>query len=204
MSDSIASVRKAAELDPLSPAVQTQLIMSLAYGGELAEARRELDRAQRLWTGTDALRDAQYAFNLRFGDLKIAHQIRASPAGDLYIRAREDPSPQNVEALARWFNRFEAKATPDIAGLAIQALGEFHRTDDVFSWLAKVPTPALAEAAYVLFRPALRDVRNDPRFMLVAKRIGLVDYWRQSGKWPDYCRDPALHYDCKTEAAKLT
>ena len=203
MSDSIASARRAAELDPLSPAMETQLVMTLAYGGEVAEARRELDREQKLWAGTAALADAQYAFNLRFGDLKIAQQFRPVPAGDVYARARADPSPQNVEALASLFRPFEARANPDFAGLAIQDLGEFHRTDDVFRWLAKVPTPGLAEAAYVLFRPALTDVQRDRRFMLVAKRIGLIDYWRQSGKWPDYCRDPDVKYDCKAEAAKL-
>jgi hypothetical protein len=39
--------------------------------------------------------------------------------------------------------------------------------------------------------------------MQVAKRIGLVDYWRSSGKWPDFCQDPSVPYDCKAEAAKL-
>ena len=34
-------------------------------------------------------------------------------------------------------------------------------------------------------------------------RIGLVDYWRTTGKWPDFCSDPSLPYDCKAEAAKL-
>ena len=39
--------------------------------------------------------------------------------------------------------------------------------------------------------------------MPLAARFGLVDYWRTTGAWPDYCRDPDLPYDCKVEAAKL-
>jgi hypothetical protein len=31
----------------------------------------------------------------------------------------------------------------------------------------------------------------------------LLDYWRASGKWPDFCFEPDLPYDCKAEAAKL-
>ena len=55
----------------------------------------------------------------------------------------------------------------------------------------------------MLFRPAFRDFRKDRRFIPLAARFGLVDYWRTTGVWPDYCRDPDLPYDCKVEAAKL-
>ena len=204
MQEAIADAQRAAELDPLSPATETQLIMTLAHGGQLQDARHELDRAQKLWAGTAALRDAQFAFNLRYGDAKIALQFHAWTGLDLYAKARDDPSPQNVEALAAWFRKLEAKATPEIAGSAIQELGEFHRTDEVFRWIATVPTWALAGGADVLFRPTLTDARRDPRFMLVAKRAGLIDYWRSSGHWPDFCSDPQLPYDCKAEAAKLS
>jgi hypothetical protein len=45
-------------------------------------------------------------------------------------------------------------------------------------------------------------LRRDPRFMALAAKLGLVDYWRASGKWPDFCADPGPTYDCRTEAAK--
>jgi hypothetical protein len=31
--------------------------------------------------------------------------------------------------------------------------------------------------------------------MPLAAKIGLVDYWEQSGKWPDFCAEPGLPYD---------
>jgi hypothetical protein len=31
-------------------------------------------------------------------------------------------------------------------------------------------------------------VRADPRFKELVREAGLVDYWRQSGKWADFCR----------------
>ncbi len=64
------------------------------------------------------------------------------------------------------------------------------------------PTDVVAGGAYLMFRPAFDSFRRDPRFMYVANRIGLVAYWRSSGKWPDFCSDPDLPYDCKAEAAK--
>ena len=39
--------------------------------------------------------------------------------------------------------------------------------------------------------------------MGVAQRLGLVDYWQRSGRWPDICREPKLPYDCKAVAEKL-
>jgi hypothetical protein len=38
--------------------------------------------------------------------------------------------------------------------------------------------------------------------MQLAARFRLVDYWRSSGNWPDFCSDPGLPYDCRKEAAR--
>jgi hypothetical protein len=42
--------------------------------------------------------------------------------------------------------------------------------------------------------------RNDPRFWSVALRTGLVDYWRTTQAWPDFCRGRLEA--CKTQAAE--
>ena len=49
----------------------------------------------------------------------------------------------------------------------------------------------------LLFDPAMKGFRADPRFIPLARRLGLVDYWRQ-GHWPDFCTEPGLPYDCRT------
>jgi hypothetical protein len=54
-----------------------------------------------------------------------------------------------------------------------------------------------------LFSPDTAPLRRDPRFMRTAAKLGLVDYWRSSGHWPDFCSQPGMPYDCKAEAAKL-
>jgi tetratricopeptide (TPR) repeat protein len=206
MSDAVEAARRAAELDPLSPTMTTQLIMTRAYAGQLEEARKELARAERLWAGTGALRDALWGFHLRYGDPTVAREkAPAQQSGEglnLYLNTRADPSPINVEKFASYLRQFESKTDMGMTGWAIQALGEFDRVDEAFSWIARTPTDTVAVHAYLLFRPALAGVRRDSRFMQVAKRIGLIDYWRSSGKWPDFCGDPSLPYNCKVEAAK--
>ena len=34
----------------------------------------------------------------------------------------------------------------------------------------------------------LSDVRRLPGFKDLARKLGLVDYWRKSGTWGDFCR----------------
>ena len=199
IADAIESARRAAELDPLSPAATTGLIMTLAYGGQLDLAKVELQRAERRWAGTDALLDAQWGFHLRFGDPRVARAMARAPYAEPYFRAREDPTPENVEAALAYVR--QALETSGVG--AIQVFGEFGRTDEVFGRLDRAPSPTVAKASYILFRPQLAEARRDPRFMNVVKRIGLLSYWQKSGKWPDFCYEPDLPYDCKKQAAKL-
>ena len=202
MGEAAEIARRAAELDPLSPAMTTSYIMALAYSGQTARAREELVKAEKLWTGTNALRDAQWGFHLRYGDPKLAKRLSTLdwPALNAYLDARSNPSPGNVATMTALF----AGSDPNEAGnsFAIQAFGEFGQVDLAFDRLFRAPADAIAYAAYVLYRPGLASLRRDARFMRLAKRIGLVDYWRSSGRWPDYCSDPQLPYDCKAEAAK--
>jgi hypothetical protein len=59
----------------------------------------------------------------------------------------------------------------------------------------------LATASDILFRPYMAPLRASPRFMPLARRLGLVDIWRTSGLWPDFCTDPDAPYDCRARAA---
>jgi len=208
MEESAESARRAAELDPLSPGALSTWITYLAWSGATDVARKQLERAERLWHGTGALRDAQFAFHLRYGDPRIARSLTSTSGyignwSDPYLSACLDPSPTNIDRMLRILDRLKAEGRPNTWGYAVQALGGFHRTDEAFDWLLNYPPEVIANASYILFRPALAEVRRDPRFMQVANRIGLVDYWEKSGRWPDFCGEPSLPYDCRQEAAKL-
>lgn len=208
MEKAIVSSRRAAELDPLSPAASRGLIFSLAWGGATEAARDELERAERLWPGTGALRDAQFAFHLRYGDPRIAQRLTTSGGyvgngNDPYLLARLDPSAANIDRMLAILERYKTRGNSPTLGYAVQALGEFHQVDEALDWLLRYPPETVADASYILFRPHLAEMRRDPRFMQVAKRIGLVEYWQKSGRWPDFCGDSSLPYDCRQEAARL-
>ncbi len=206
MNESLADTDRALQLDPLSPTARNAFISMLAYSGRLGRAEEALKEAERLWPGSSSLVDAKFRFHLRYGDPQVALGILREEEGtsrlhETFLRARIDPSPKNVEdvlSLARAaLRRFQ-----EVGGFG-QALAEFGREDELFSTLSRFQGD-LAESGFeVYFRPTFDKVREDPRFMQLAHRAGLVDYWRKSRNWPDFCFEPDLPYDCKKEAAKL-
>jgi hypothetical protein len=203
MADAISDAQRASELDPLSPANRNTYIIALAYGGQIGRAREELEKAKKLWPGAKTVLDAEYSLDLRFGDFVKAVRTGEDygPRSELYLKARSDPSDANVSAFLNHFLRSDERVASK--GFMLQALGEMNRVDDFFDYAEQSGADTLGFHSYVLFRPWVAPARRDPRFMRLAKSIGLVDYWQESGIWPDFCRDPNLPYDCKAEAAKL-
>jgi hypothetical protein len=89
-------------------------------------------------------------------------------------------------------------------GNAIAMLAILCDTDAAFAQ-AKVylKRDSYADSSF-LFWPNLAEFRRDPRFMPLAAQIGLVDYWRSSGNWPDFCNDKNSPYDCRAAASRLS
>jgi hypothetical protein len=50
-----------------------------------------------------------------------------------------------------------------------------------------------------LFTPVMRDVRRDPDFVSLASRMGLIKYWRETGKRPDFCTYSAAATECSSQ-----
>ena len=119
------------------------------------------------------------------------------------ILAMRSHSPRAIAAVAR---REEARSVVSQNGLrqAIDCLSPLGLVDTAFTLSERYqPNIYGSEGSAMFFFPPTAAMRRDPRFMKLAARIGLVDYWRSTGKWPDFCSEPGLPYDCKTEAAKL-
>jgi hypothetical protein len=52
---------------------------------------------------------------------------------------------------------------------------------------------------WFLFTPVTRNLRQDPGFVALASRMGLIKYWRETGKRPDFCTDPAARNECNSQ-----
>jgi len=211
MNDSIEAAQRAVQADPLSPIIRNRLVEALTYGGKTDAALSELKRMEQTWPGASNVTSARFAINLRYGNpdeaLKSIQTGEVSSAQTPYVesflRARIDPTPANVDRAIKDAQSWYEKAPTSIYHL-VQVLGTFGRNDQLFSILSTWPHPD--KVSYVLdglFRPALGNFHRDPRMMEVSKRLGLLDYWKKTGNWPDFCSDPDLPYDCKNEAARL-
>lgn len=123
-------------------------------------------------------------------------------AAQSFVKARLSHKPKDIDLAVR-----DADAAYQRSNMAwtnlVQTLSSFDREDELLALLMRVP---IAEAIYVTdvtFRPAARELWRNPTSLAYAKRVGLLQYWRSSGKWPDFCGETDLPYNCEKEAAKL-
>lgn len=208
MEEAVWTALRAVRLYPNSPAARAEYASSLMYSGRAEAAKNELNRAGQIWPGAPNITNGQFRLALRYGDPRRALEaIRSGetfggPEEISFLQARLRPSKANVDRAIAEEAAFY-RAHPKHFSSIVQVLGEFGRNDEVIDVLLNYKYPEFTgDNAEVLFRPALRGVRRDLRFMQVATRLGLTAFWQQSGKWPDFCSDGDQPYDCRREAAK--
>jgi len=204
--DAVVDAERTARLDPLASYSRSEYIRALAFSGRLSRAFEELSAFQPFSPVAMNLTDTTFRLNMRYGDpqpaLKILRAYGTSKAHEAFLMARIEPTQENIERAVALASGFASERGSYAA--ASEVLAAFGRDDEVFEMLMRVPRErADLFLLQTLFRPTLEKLRQKPRFLSVAQRFGLLDYWRRSGKWPDFCNEPGLPYDCKTEAAKL-
>jgi TolB-like protein/tetratricopeptide (TPR) repeat protein len=114
-----------------------------------------------------------------------------------FVRAKRDPSPDN---LAAWRSEFEAHVAitggVDVARLVYAA--HLGLVDEAYRAAGKArlgpagaSTDIMGPDGYrtaLLFQAGMPELRNDPRFARLCARLGLAEFWLATGRWPD-CAD---------------
>ena len=209
MRRAVQDARRAVQAEPLSSGARQIFINTLMDSGAIEAARKELLEAERLWPGATNVLQTRLRLEFYYGDAREAlrllesRQLGSTPsqAQKSYLKARIEPTPANVEraiADARAVYRHEMSISP-----LSNALATFGRTDELTDTLLSSDPGAAPGLILAFFRPPFAALRKDRRFMKIAERYGLIDYWRDSGHWPDFCFEPDVPYDCKAEAAKV-
>ncbi len=151
------------------------------------------------------------------GDYAEAKRLFADPANaqfiqpmgparpiEAIIRALESRNPEDVAAAAEDCSipeSLRASSWWNCLG-AMSALGRMNEAFVLIDSGLPRMTAATAEERDALFLdrpyivPQVRGrlflasssaLREDPRIIDVFERLGLLDYWRTSGQWPDFC-----------------
>lgn len=200
MTDSVNVAQRAEELDPYSPYVEITYIVALRENGQRDRMESEIRKVRDVWRDSKIADNEEFGYHLFQGDPKRAESLLPSVDLDaatvdrlrLVLAARLQPTQANIDAVLASFRGVSVAQRE----LYLSVLAMFGRTDEIFTLLSDKSVHGLP------FGPEFAPVRKDPRFMKLAADLGLVRYWRTSGKWPDFCSNEQLDYDCKTEAAK--
>ena len=209
MDEAARTARRLVSLYPDSPAASTEYVQSLMSSGRIDAARTVLERADKSSPGAPNLQGVRWRFETRYGDPRAALEMARTSGAVIetpmlsFLQARINPTKANVDrAIADQMAAY--RKDPREPGWVAQAMGAFGRKEDAIRFLLAYPLGANSgDAAEMLFRPHMREIRRDPRFMLIARNFGITDYWIRSGILPDFCFEPDLPYDCRAELDKL-
>ncbi len=185
VAEGLSLINGAAMIEPSSFVIWPARFYILANFGHVDEARAMLDATQNipasLEDGTTARR--AYLDALKRGT--PAAKAAAAKAIHSAMAAGDIPVNEGLQMIAK---------LGDLDG-AFTLAGTLLRPDDL--------RQGLTITRKFLFRSSAAGMRRDPRFMPLAAKVGLVATWEKTGKWPDFCAEPGLPYDCRAAARAL-
>jgi len=204
-------LKRAHNLYPLEITTSTVLAEMLASEGYAGESRSIRADVIEQWPERGLTRNIRFWTSALLGETDTALALLSD--------STTWPTGINQKAANAWRAALAAKSQPARAsaikvvteaaesgalarGHALLLLTQLGDIDGAFAQ-AQLYEPTINGDIPYLFLSATSPLRTDPRFMRVAIRLGLVAYWRDTGKWPDFCREPALSYNCQAEAKRL-
>ena len=184
-----------------------QLARAYANVGNLPAARAWLQKGVQLWPNHSGVRRVQRHIvgfyeqpadaiaTINLSGTQTPSNGNEAEIWRIFIEARAAHSKRAPAAVIR---RIRAAAdrgeiTPENGILMLATLGETRQAIEAANF-------ALDHHQQVqpmfLFTPIARNIRQDPGFVGLAARMGLIKYWRETGRWPDFCTDPGARSEC--------
>jgi len=208
----LQSLERAIAIEPLNARYQSLRTPMLNAVGRHDEAQQNNDRLYRIWPHSpDAWWNRFMNASYNGDPAEALRMLEDVTAGQGVARGRlREPE------LSRWRAFLLARQARDPARMRRAALAMrdlipgFPRTSVAAALsLSGEVDAALTIAAGMLrvgygpssvFLPPWRNLRRDPRFMDLIGDTGLIQYWRETGGWPDFCGEPDLPYNCEAQA----
>ncbi len=216
--ESLEETERAYRLDALDPMSANTVALARMAAGRVAEAVPVYEdlvaRVPDMSFPVSSLLRA-YAFQQdwaavdRLLALAAQRQLREFQDTLPFVRAKRDPTPEN---LGDWRSALEAHVSRtgcvDVSRLVYSAhlglVNEAYRAAET----ARLGPSGTSDdimgpdgyRTSLLFQAGMPELRSDSRFARLCARLGLVEFWMETGKWPDCAGE--VPYDFKAECAK--
>lgn len=186
-------------------------LFGLIGAGRMDEARKLGAHIQRIWG--DTLNTGYTRHALAFYDPDPARALarfdRSPPRDPLVAeQQRFELAWRLAPTEADWaaFDLFAERAhsdNPDNAWFLAASAARMGDRERAFEWLDRAQINGSLRPLAPLFWPDAAELRRDPRFFAKMAQVGMVQKWRARGRWPDFCSDRRLAYDCRREVRRL-
>jgi DNA-binding winged helix-turn-helix (wHTH) protein/TolB-like protein len=207
--EAISSQQVAHATDEWGAPKTAQLARAYANIGNLPAAKAAIQKGVQLWPNHSGVRRVQrYIAGFYEQPSEALAIFDAMDAQASSGESENDIWRSFLKAKAGGSGRLKAETALRIREAAGQE--KISRENEILMLAALGETRHALEAAnsaldrkrfesWVLFAPVTRNLRQDPGFVGLASRMGLIDYWRETGKRPDFCTNPAMQRECSPQ-----
>jgi TolB-like protein len=219
VSKGLEEAEQAYRLDPLDPMSANLVALARLAAGRATEAipvyEALVEQVPNMTFPVSSLLRA-YAFEQDWKGvdrlLAVAEQreLREFEDGLAFIRTKRDPTPEKIGAWRESLeNQVHTTGCVDLSRLVFTAhlglvdeaykasenacLGPSGNSEDIMG-----PDGYRTSLMFMYYLP---ELRNDPRFPRLCARLGLVEFWLATEKWPDCAT--GVPYDFKLECEKV-
>lgn len=202
-------------LDVLSINARVEYASLLALTGDIENARLHYDRAIAENPGWTQAHDEYLMSELFYGDKQRVQDMLNGASGDAWYSANQKTcylsfiaargslqiSRRNTLPTDEELPFGLAEKCRDVGVTEVRLFAALGNVDAAFEAIN-----AQSDSAEVMgwsFGPEIDAMRHDIRYWEAAEKAGLVSYWRNAGKLPDFCRGysnpPAVCEELKKE-----
>lgn len=207
MRDALAEFERAHDMVPLSSSVNASVAESLLALGREADARKLMATMLEVWPVDRQMHEVQVRTAFWTGSYEVALLSLADPRTHFSERERSSFAAA-LRAMQSGSSAAKASAAKQLQSLAaddnaahpllIAALAALGADREALTVAGRAFGTTGSPDQYALFEPPLSNARRLPEFAALAERIGLVRYWRQSKRLPDFCREANAPVLCRS------
>lgn len=194
--------------DMYAPSKMAQAIIMFEAAGDAAQARTLYQRAARLWPNTHFLFKLRVQGIVQRGDFRalehLPDEVGAANLPSYYGSVLELARAVTGRSVERAKAACPRDSADQLIAMCMTAFAQLGDLDDAFAYADEVyprrlgrnvaedeklwfADPFVLTTAFLVGRGAA-PMRRDPRYLALAQRVGLLDYWRTRAL-PDFCTE---------------